>query len=135
MSGNLNSLNYEVIQASILKWTGANCKSDEEINKVVLNNFIGLQILSTYFDFSDIDSPAKSYLQDSNYIGMIENVSTTRVYNVKVNEVYDNSNIVFGSQAFSSNYNFYSVDMAYTDYDDLTQSQFGYVYISFIYFN
>ena len=130
--GNLNSLNYEVIQASILKWTGTNCKSDEEINKVVLNNFIGLQILSTYFDFSDFTSPAKLYLQDANYIGMLENVSTSRAYSVKMNEVYDDSNILFGSQAFSSNYNFYSVDMAYANYDDLSQNQFGYVYISFI---
>ena len=85
ISGNFNSLNYEVIQASLSKWKGSNWKSDAEINEVVSNNYIDLQVLSTYFDFTDFVNPVKSYIQDSSYVGIIKNMKTFIGYNIQIN--------------------------------------------------
>ena len=66
--------------------------------------------MSSYFDFNDFSSPVKSYLDDMSNISIMKDTEAYIIYKVKVNEVYDNSNIIFGTQAFSSNYNFYSID-------------------------
>ena len=118
ISGDFNSFNYKAIQITLSKWTGSNWKSDDEINQITMNSHADFQILSAYFDFTDFSNPVKSYLQDPYYIGIIKDMTTVITYNVKINEVYDSSNIIFGSQAFSSNYNFYSIEKADLNFDD-----------------
>ena len=132
ISGNFNSLNYEAIQVSLSKWTGSNWKNDAEIDKVLSSIYIDFQVLSTYFDFNDFVNPVKSYLQDSNDIPIIKNMSTFVSYNVQINEVYDNSNIVFGSQAFGSKFNFYSAEKSDTVFDEFSQDDLEYININFI---
>ena len=132
VSGNFNSLNYEIIQASLSKWTGSNWKSDAEIDKVISNIYIDFQVVSTYFDFTDFVNPVKSYLQDSNDVSIIKNMNTFVSYNVQINEVYDSSNIVFGSQAFGSKFNFYSAEKSDIILDEFRQDYLEYMNISFI---
>ena len=48
-------------------------------------------------------------------------MSTVITYNVKVNEVYDNCNIIFGSQLLCSKYNIYSIEKADLNFDDYFQ--------------
>ena len=130
ISGNFNSLNFEVIQISLSKWTGLNCKSDDVINQVVINNYIDLQIMSAYFDFNDFSNPVKPYLDDLSYISIMKDNEAFITYKVKVNEVYDNSNIIFGTQAFSSNYNFYSIDKIETSLQNFSSTKNSYAVIN-----
>ena len=90
-----------------------------------------MQIISTYFDFNDFTNPVKSYWQNLNNIGLIKDTTVSRAYNVKVNEVYDNSNIIFGSQTFSSNYNFYSIEKGDADFYQFSGNKNIYLYITF----
>ena len=131
VSGNFNSLNYEAIQVSLSKWTGSNWKSDDEIDKALLNSYIDFQVLSTYFDFTDFVNPVKPYLQDSSYVPIIKNMKTFVNYNVQINEVYDNSNVIFGSQAFGSKFNFYSAEKSDTILDTFSQNDHEYININF----
>ena len=68
---NYNSENYEFIQITLSKWSGSDCKSDTEINDVLNTHYIDFAIVSTYFDFNDYSNPIKYYLQDINYINLI----------------------------------------------------------------
>ena len=52
-------------------------------------------------------------------------------YNVQINEVYDNSNIVFGSQAFGSNFYFYSAEKSDIILDGFRQDYLDYININF----
>ena len=56
---NYNSEFYEFIQISLSKWSGSNCKSDDEINDVINSHYIDIGIVSTYFDFNDYTDPVK----------------------------------------------------------------------------
>ena len=56
---------------NLYKWIGSGCKSDTEINDVINSHYIDIEIVSTYFDFNDYTDPVKYYLQDINYINLI----------------------------------------------------------------
>ena len=57
LRANFNSKNYETIQINLTKWTGANWKSDDEINTVVNTHYMNYYITSAYFDFNDFNTP------------------------------------------------------------------------------
>ena len=86
--------------------------------------------MSAYFDFNDFSNPVKSYLDDMSYISIMKDTQAFIAYKVKVNEVYDNSNIIFGTQAFSSNYNFYSIDKIDTNLQNFNSTKSSYAVIN-----
>ena len=55
-----------------------------------------------------------TYLQDLSLFDLAPDTTYITDYRVKINQVYTNDNIVLGSQGFTNNYNFYSIDRAET---------------------
>ena len=51
--------------------------------------------------------------------------------NVQINEVYDNSNLIFGSQAFGSNFKFYSTEKTEIIIDEFFTNEPEYMNINF----
>ena len=107
---NFNSDNYEVIQITVGKWSGNNCKSDTEINSVMNKNYIDIAIISSYFDFEDYENPIHYYLQDMNLLNLVPNLGVQAQYQVKQNQAVMNDDILLGSQGISNKVNFYSID-------------------------
>ena len=88
---NLNSDNFEAIEISLAKWSGTNCKSDNEIDSIVNSSFVDFEVISAFFDNNDYENPVHAYLQDFNYISLISNMCHITNYKVKVNEVLEYS--------------------------------------------
>ena len=53
-------------------------------------------------------------MQDLNLFDLVPDTAFITSYRVKVNEVFTNDNIVFGSQGFTNSYNFYTIDRVET---------------------
>ena len=95
---NFNSDNYEVIQITIEKWSGSNCKSDTEINSVINKNYIEIALISSYFDFDDYENPIHYYLQDMNLFNLIPTLGLQVQYQAKQNQAVMNDDFFLGSQ-------------------------------------
>ena len=61
------------------------------------------------FQLDQIDF--STYLQDTNFADLIPNISNLRHYKVKINKVYTNDNIFFGSQGPTNESIFYTIDL------------------------
>ena len=105
---NLNSDDYEIVQISAGKWTGTNCKSDDEINDVITAHKIDLALISTYFDFDDYQNPIHYYLQDANVFPLISTLCVETQFTIKQNQATLNDGIYLGAQGSSNVLNFYT---------------------------
>ena len=61
LRSNSNSYNFQAIQVRFLKCTGNSCKSQSDIAKAFVNNFIDFAIISSYFDSNDYENPVHHY--------------------------------------------------------------------------
>ena len=116
---NLNSDNYEVIQITIGKWSGSNCKSESEINRVLNTNYIDIALISSYFDFEDYENPIHYYLQDMNLFNLIPSLSLQVQYQAKQNQAVMNDDIFLGSQGLTNEVNFYSIERKRISYSSI----------------
>ena len=116
---NFNSDNYEVIQITVGKWSGNNCKSDTEINSVINKNYIDIAIISSYFDFEDYQNPIHYYLQDMNLLNLVPNLDLQVQYQVKKNQGVMNDDFFLDSQGISNEVNFYNIDKKSTTYSSI----------------
>lgn len=87
VSSNHISDNYSVVEVSLFKCQGSHCKSDQEIDKAIRENWLDILLIDSYFDFSDFENPIKTYLQDLNYVNMLPNMTIHLDYYIKRNEV------------------------------------------------
>ena len=117
---NVNSDNFQAIQISISRWSISNWKSSSEIQTILKTHYVNLAILSSYFDVNDYESPIHHYLQDKNIFYFTTYVSQRIEYKIKQNQLFLSDSIWFGSQGYSSEINFYSIDKGETIISDTT---------------
>ena len=71
------------------------CKSEEEINAKMAQQFIYVAALKTYFDYDDYENPIKSYVDDEDVVLMIQNYTSTLEIQVQQNHAYLADNLFF----------------------------------------
>ena len=116
---NFNSDNYEVIQITIEKWSGSNCKSESEIKSVLNTNYIDIALISSYFDFEDYENPIHYYLQDMNLFNLIPTLGLQVQYQAKQNQAVMNDDFFLGSQGLTNEASFYSIDRKRVTYSSI----------------
>lgn len=112
ISSTLNSDSFNTIDLKILRWSGDDCATDEEIDAVINNNWIELAIISSYFDFNNIENPIQTYLEDTNSYPLFVNKSSLLLVKVAQNEYVINDNLLYlQSETKGSFYNVWSKDL------------------------
>ena len=70
VAGNYLSNNYQFISIILAKWTGDGgvvCQPSDVINAKLVDIIVSLVIVNKYMDFTDFNTPVKSYVDDRNY--------------------------------------------------------------------
>ena len=71
VQGNLYADAYSFIQIDVKPWSGANCKTQAEIDSFVNGKIFNLAIINTYFDFDDYTSPIKTFIDNTKQLSII----------------------------------------------------------------
>ena len=109
MRANFDSDNFELIQITVAKWIGNNCKTISEIEKVMNTHNIDLALISSFFNFDDYENPINYYLQDINLFTLVSTLGLKTRYQIRQNQATLNDDIFFGSQGSSEVIDFYIV--------------------------
>ena len=117
VAGNYLANNYQFVSIVLTRWTGAGgvvCKPSTLIDAKIAKTIVSLVIVNKYMDFTDFNTPVKSYVDDRNYFYLYPTATKLwRVY-LQQNEAITNDDYLQIRPASDTNY--FSIEKTIVDF-------------------